>query len=143
MEVRACKNCRRLFRYICGPELCPECRNLVIEEGEQMNTESTMPVKTMVLDEEDKFGRVRDYVMTHPKATIMQISEANEIPPTKLFEWIRDERLEFSDDSEFAWFECESCGAKIKSGRFCNRCNNDQQKPKSKNVKHIVKKKRA
>ena len=29
MEVRVCKNCRRLFKYIYGPELCPECTKLI------------------------------------------------------------------------------------------------------------------
>jgi uncharacterized protein len=123
MEVRVCKNCRRLFKYIYGPELCQDCIKLVSEDKKEMPEKKlTMTAKPLVMDEESKFEQVRDYIMTHPKTTVTQIAEANDILPAKLFEWIRDERLEFSVDSVDAWFECERCGAKIKSGRLCSRC---------------------
>lgn len=125
MEVKVCKNCRKLFNYVYGPDLCPECAQLVqqskLEEKEPVNR-LTAALKPMVKEDEEKYEKVRDYVMTHAKATIMQIAEANDINPSKLFEWIREERLEFSDDSKHVWFECEICGAKIKSGRRCFRC---------------------
>lgn len=139
MEVRVCKNCRRLFKYIYGPDLCPECVSLAAQEkvvqsvsnqnlvsdsvqNTVKNKTLTSSVKTIVKEEEAIFEQVRDYIMTHPKATVAQISEANDVSPTKLFEWIRDDRLEFSDDSKYAWFTCEKCGTKIQSGRLCNRC---------------------
>ena len=153
MDVKVCKNCRRLFKYIYGPELCPECLRLAEEEKkEQYNQSSqdnksnqssqgnqktqetlatqnapakktlTSTVKSMLKEEEAKFEQVRDYIMLNPRATVSQISEVNDIAPTKLFEWIRDDRLEFSENSEYAWFNCEKCGVKIKSGRVCNRC---------------------
>jgi hypothetical protein len=123
MEVKVCKNCRRLFNYIYGPELCPECSKIMqLEKNEQADIKIRKAIKPMVKDEEHKFEQVRDYIMANPKATVTQIAEANDIIPAKLFEWIRDERLEFSEDSENAWFQCEKCGAKIKSGRLCGRC---------------------
>ncbi|MDF2539662.1 MAG: flagellar protein [Herbinix sp.] len=123
MEVKVCKNCRRLFKYIYGPELCPECTKLTAnDQKEGVNKKPTVSLKPVVAEEEDKFNQVRDYIMTHPRATIIQISEVNDIAPTKLLEWIREDRLEFSEDSQDAWFECQKCGAKIKSGRLCNRC---------------------
>ena len=144
MEVRVCKNCRRLFKYIYGPELCPECTRLIKEEkhtqpDQQHNgtipsdkklienkksKTSLLPmgVKPPVKDEEEKYQKVKDYILAHPTASVAEISDANDISPIKLFDWIREERLEFSDDAEFAWFSCQSCGAKIKSGRLCNRC---------------------
>jgi len=123
MEVRVCKNCKRLFKYIYGPELCQDCIKLIPkEEKERINAALTVALKPMITEDEKKYEQVKDYIMAHPRATIVQISEVNEITPMKLFEWIREERLEFSDDSEHAWFECASCGTKIKSGRLCNRC---------------------
>lgn len=123
MEVRVCKNCKRLFKYIYGPELCQECTKLVSKEGnEQVNKEMTATLKPMLREDEEKFDQVKDYIMAHPKATIVQISEANDVTTFKLFEWIREDRLAFSDDSKHAWFTCEKCGAKIKSGRLCNSC---------------------
>lgn len=76
----------------------------------------------MLAEEEEKYRQVKDYVMIHPKATVVQVSEANGVLPKKIFEWIREDRMEFSEDSEFAWFECLKCGKKIKSGTLCNRC---------------------
>lgn len=123
MEVRVCKNCRRLFNYIYGPELCPECIKLTSrDEIARANSEKTARLKPALTEDEEKFERVRDYIMHHPRATIVQISEENGISPMKLLEWIREDRLEFSEDSKDAWFTCVSCGAKIKSGRYCNRC---------------------
>ncbi|HWT75647.1 MAG TPA: hypothetical protein VN258_13155 [Mobilitalea sp.] len=153
MEVRVCKNCRRLFKYIYGAELCQDCTMLLAKDKfsqaeqkdaidqnktslqaertaqESSNSQAapnsrslSSSIRPLVKDEEAKFEQIRDYIMSHPKATVAQISEVNDIPPTKLFEWIRSERLEFSEDSEYAWFHCEKCGAKIRSGRLCNRC---------------------
>ncbi len=123
MELKVCKNCRRLFKYIYGPELCQDCAKLKQnEEKDPKNKESKSTLKSMFREEEEKYEQVKDYIMDNPKATIVQIAEANDIAPTKLFEWIRDDRLEFSEDSQNAWFECANCGTKIKSGRLCNRC---------------------
>lgn len=151
MEVQVCKNCRRMFRYIYGPVLCPQCMELVTEEkGTQLDkneedhsTDKNLidnvknkkfklkqGLKSYLKDEEEKFEQVRDYILIHPAASVAEISEANDVSPTKLFEWIREERLEFSDDSEYAWFSCQSCGTKIKSGRLCNRCKVLNQKQK-------------
>lgn len=153
MELKVCKKCRRLFKYIYGPELCQDCnklqeqekqglkeqktsgepglqntQNTTISTGNQ-SPQNTSNGKTLVSaarhsskDDEEIFEQVRDYIMANPKASVAQISEENDIPPTKLFEWIKDDRLEFSYDSEYAWFNCEKCGTKIKSGRICNRC---------------------
>jgi uncharacterized protein len=123
MELKVCKNCRRLFKYIYGPELCPDCIKLLPKtESDRFSSEKKASLKSIVREDEEKYIQVKDYIMTHPKATVVQISEANDIPPTKLLEWIREDRLEFSEDSKDAWFQCARCGTKIKSGRLCNRC---------------------
>lgn len=123
MEVKVCKNCKRLFHYIYGPELCPECsKTISMEKNEPVKNEMSSILRPLVKEEEEKFEQVKDYIMAHPRASIVQISEANDIIPTKLLDWVREDRLAFSDESVQAWFTCEKCGAKIKSGRFCNRC---------------------
>lgn len=123
MDVKVCKNCRRLFNYVYGPEICPECYRLLSQNKvEPTNASEVSVINTLVSEEDAKFVKIRDYIMMNPKATVSQIAEANDITPAKLFEWIRAERLEFSEDSPQAWFKCEKCGAKIRSGRFCNRC---------------------
>lgn len=127
MELKVCKNCRRLFKYIYGLELCQDCIKLASKDDKVQSSATPPPaskskLKSMVLEDEEKFIQVKDYIMANPIATIVQIAEVNDITPIKLFEWIRDDRLEFSENSQYAWFECEKCGAKIKSGRMCNRC---------------------
>lgn len=151
MEIRVCKNCRRLFKYIYGPEICPDCSKVIAEDKREQsdrkdqdnltdqgnidlhNTQEPVASKSLnplinphLKEEETRFDQVRDYIMFHPSATLSQISEANDVLPNKLLEWIREERLEFSDDSEYAWFTCEKCGTKIRSGRLCNRCKTKQ-----------------
>lgn len=123
MEVRVCKNCRRLFNYLFGPDLCPNCMHLVAEERMSSNNKTSYSmIKPLLHEDEVKYQQVRDYIMQYPRATVAEIAEVHGVSPSKIFDWVRDERLEFSEDSKHAWFECEICGEKIKSGRLCPRC---------------------
>jgi hypothetical protein len=105
-------------------------KNKGVIPSDKMKSENSMDksarqplgVKPLLKEEEEKFEMVKDYILAHPSASVAEISEVHDISPIKIFDWIRDERLEFSDNAEFAWFSCQSCGAKIKSGRLCNRC---------------------
>jgi uncharacterized protein len=122
MDVKVCKNCRRLFNYIYGPELCPNCIKLLSVDKVEQGKETALTVLSPAAGDESKFEQVRDYIMNNPKATVVKIAEVNDVTPARLFEWIREDRLEFSNESEHAWFTCEKCGTKIRSGRLCNRC---------------------
>jgi hypothetical protein len=122
MEVKVCKNCRRLFKYIQGPALCMDCIRLLGPDASQDKRDKVGLLKPYILEDEKKLEQVKNYVLEHPKATVAEIVEAVDVSPVKLFDWIKGDRLEFSDDSEYAWFSCEKCGKKIKSGRYCNQC---------------------
>lgn len=99
MEVKTCKQCKRLFNYLAGPPICPGCRaNL-----------------------EEKFVQVKEYVRDNPHAGITEVAEANEVAANQIRRWIREERLSFSEQSGVG-LDCESCGAIIKSGRLCEAC---------------------
>ena len=99
MDVRNCKGCSRLFNYIGGQPLCPEC-----------------------LKELDvKFDEVRDYVYDHPRAGMQQVSEEMEVSIAQIKRWIREERLAFSDEAQIG-LECEGCGKMVRTGRFCEPC---------------------
>lgn len=99
MEVKNCRGCRRLFNYLSGPQLCPAC----------------------VKELERKFGQVKEYLDENPRATIQDISQDNEVSRRQIEQWVREERLYFSEDSPYG-IECEKCGKMIKSGRYCNEC---------------------
>ncbi len=99
MDVRNCKNCKRLFNYLGGEQICPACKEEL----------------------ENKFTKVRDYVWDNKNASMEQISEECEVSVKQIKQWVREERLVFTDDSGMG-IECENCGALIKSGRFCDAC---------------------
>ena len=44
-----------------------------------------------------------------------------DVSTQQIKQWLREERLEFSSDSQIG-LNCESCGAPIRSGRFCDKC---------------------
>ena len=62
----------------------------------------------------------------HTHAGIQEVAEENDVDVRQIKQWIREERLTFSKDSPIT-IECESCGAPIRSGRFCVSCINKMQ----------------
>ena len=101
MDVRNCRVCGRLYNYIGGAyrNMCPSC----------------------VSSLEDKFQDVKVYINDNPMASISQISKDCDVSIKQIEQWIREERLYFSDDSPIG-IECEVCGATIKSGKYCENC---------------------
>ncbi|MGN0327476.1 MAG: flagellar protein [Lachnospira sp.] len=104
MEVRNCRSCGRLYNYIGGSyrNLCPDCIRKI----------------------EDKFQDVKDYIEEHRAATISMISQDCDVSTKQIEQWIREERLVFSEDSPIG-IGCEICGATIKSGRYCEQCKSN------------------
>lgn len=101
MNVRNCRKCGALFNYVMGPIICPACHDAM----------------------EAKFKEVKEYIQKNPGVGLKQTSEACEVEVSQIQQWIREERLEFSSDS-MVTLACESCGATIRSGRFCDKCKN-------------------
>lgn len=99
MQTLSCKICGKLFNYMGGMKLCQACTNKM----------------------EDKFHEVKEYIYENKNATMQDVSKACEVPTQQIQRWIRDERLAFSDDSPLC-IQCESCGANIKTGRYCSNC---------------------
>ena len=60
----------------------------------------------------------------NPRADMREISENCDVSTRQIEQWIREERLSFSDDSPIG-IACEVCGATIRTGRYCERCKND------------------
>ena len=99
MEVRNCRGCGRLFNYLHGQQLCPGCM------GEL----------------EEKFQNVKEYLRKNPKAPLNKIAEENEVTVKQIKQWVREERLTFTEESQIT-LECEFCGGKVLTGRFCDKC---------------------
>ena len=99
MNVRNCRKCGRVFNYIIGQTLCLACRDEL----------------------ESKFKEVKEYVQKNRGCTINDVSEVCEVETSQIKQWIREERLEFTEDSMIG-LACEICGASIRTGRYCEKC---------------------
>lgn len=99
MEVRNCKSCGRLFNYMGGQQICSVCRDSL----------------------EKKFQEVKEYINSHPRVSISQAAEDNDVSVKQIKQWVREERLILSEPSADG-ITCEHCGQPICSGRFCEKC---------------------
>ncbi len=99
MEVKTCKKCRRMFNYISGVPLCPNCRERL----------------------EEKFRQVKEYLQEHNNASIADVAEECDVEEKQLRQWIREERLVFAKGVDTG-VVCERCGRPIPTGRYCEKC---------------------
>jgi len=102
MNVRNCKKCHKLFNYAFGPIICPDCLSA----------------------EEELFQKAKKYVQDNPGCDIKELAQNVEVDAHQINQWIREERLQFSEDSPIR-IACEGCGAMIRSGKYCEACKND------------------
>lgn len=100
MEIRNCRVCGKMMQYNgLGAAICPGCKKRL----------------------EEKFTVARKYLKEYPGATINELADAAEVPISQVNQWIREERLVFTDDSPIG-IDCERCGKMIKSGKYCPEC---------------------
>lgn len=102
VEVRVCKNCNKFFQTMTGHKLCQGCR----EELEQA------------------FKRAKLYIRENPGAGVQQVSEALEIAPKQILQWVREDRLYFADNLKVQ-IPCLICGTMISSGKYCFKCSSE------------------
>ncbi|GFI64943.1 hypothetical protein IMSAG185_00536 [Lachnospiraceae bacterium] len=105
MNIRNCRTCGQIFNYFSGPNVCPSCRDAL----------------------EEKFQEVKDYIRAHKGAGISEVADACEVEAAQIRQWLREERLEVTEDSA-VFLSCENCGGPIRSGRFCERCKGNMAK---------------
>ncbi|BCN29740.1 hypothetical protein [Anaeromicropila herbilytica] len=131
MKINACRICKKLFNDYNDHEICPVCEKNYAEESKRIK-ESKLIKKQRLMAiltynvESDGHGyeEVKEYINTHPTANLIQISKETKVSSSAIVNWVREDRLQFSEDSKEAWLTCECCGNKIPSGRFCIRCRN-------------------
>ena len=99
MNVRNCRLCGRIYNYMMGPNICPACKDGM----------------------EAKFQEVKEYIRSHKGCGIPEVAEACDVEAAQIRQWLREDRLEVTEDSAI-FLSCESCGAAIRSGRFCDKC---------------------
>lgn len=102
MNIRNCRRCGRIFNYVAGAILCQKCKE----------------------DMEVKFQEVKEYIRDNPGVGIAEVSEACEVEPSQIRQWLREERLEVTE-SYAVYLNCEVCGTPIRTGRYCEKCKYD------------------
>ena len=58
---------------------------------------------------EGKFQEVKEYIRSHPGVGIPEVSKACDVEPSQIRQWLREERLEVTEDSPI-FLTCEVCG---------------------------------
>lgn len=102
MNVRNCRKCGKLFNHIAGAPICPACKDAL----------------------EKTFQDVKKYIRENRMADIKEVAEACEVDASQIQQWIREDRLEFTEDSPVK-LPCENCGEMIRSGKYCEKCKRD------------------
>ncbi|HHW69906.1 MAG TPA: MerR family transcriptional regulator [Clostridiales bacterium] len=100
MDIRNCKMCGRIFKYNNVP-YCHSC----------------------VLEREETFVKVRDYIWDHPEANVSEVAEETEVDEKIILEFLREGRLELKEES--IGLPCERCGRPIRTGRYCSECSRE------------------
>ncbi len=99
MDVKSCRRCKTLFHHVVGPQLCQRCKRK---------------------DEED-FARVKEYLYENPGASMTTVCEEVDVTVRQVQQYLREGRLTVSKDSPIG-IECERCGVRISTGKFCDSC---------------------
>ena len=99
MNIKNCRVCGGIFNYVVGEQICPKCKET----------------------REAKFQQVKAYLQENRGANIQNVADDCEVEPSLIKKWLREGRLELTEDSPLA-LSCEGCGARIRSGRFCDKC---------------------
>lgn len=102
MNVRNCRKCGKIFNHIGGMPICPACKDKL----------------------EEKFQQVKKYIRENRMADIKEVAEQCEVEVGQIQQWIREERLEFTEDSPVK-IPCENCGEMIRSGKYCEKCKRE------------------
>ncbi len=105
METR-CRRCSKMFdnQGVLGANICVECKKI----------------------EEERFQQVRAIVKENPGISLNEVSIMTGITPRKIMAYVKEERLEYTGDSQ-AVLHCEECGEQIKTGRYCGRCKHKHE----------------
>ncbi len=102
-KVKNCPHCGKLFADY-GAHMCRDCEDKMRE----------------------KEAEVVNYVRDHPKAKVLEITEATGCSEQLIKKLIREGR--FEQVGVKMTYPCEKCGAPILTGKFCQTCKEAMQK---------------
>lgn len=98
MELKNCSECGKIFVHPTR-DVCDGCHQ----------------------KEEDDFKKVKEYLWKKLKSNVEEVHEATEVSIKRIHKFIREGRLNTGNMAPL-FLECETCGAQITEGRFCEAC---------------------
>jgi hypothetical protein len=98
VTLKMCEKCGRMFSGGYGSAICSRC----------------------MAGDEGTFIRVREFVYDNPGSNIGQVSEGTGVPEEVVLDFLRQGRLELKGDG--VGYPCDSCGATITFGKYCQSC---------------------
>lgn len=101
MNVKICTQCYKFFSRIGEGNLCTSC-----QKEDYILLQNT-----------------KNYLDTHPQATLEELSQENNVSISKLKGYLRDNRLQLPLDSPIKLY-CKQCNTPILSGQLCPSCRN-------------------
>lgn len=120
--------------YYNRPYICNNCGgNLIFKGVGEYHCEMCKAV------EYDDYGKVRVYLEKHSGANISQIEAATGVSRKAIQQMVKEERFDVTQDSRIALY-CERCHKKIKSGRFCSKCEleyNKELEERNRSVRNV------
>lgn len=101
------------------PSVCEDCGGIMIYEGVGIYHCEECGKKAF-----DDYGKVRDYLETHKGANVSEVENGTGVSSKKIMRMLKEDMLMVAQGSR-VMITCERCGAKIRSGRFCAKCETD------------------
>ncbi|MCM1087228.1 MAG: hypothetical protein NC419_03660 [Muribaculaceae bacterium] len=98
------------------PTECPQCGGVMVFRG--CGEYRCEDCKFIAYDD---YGKVRNYVEQHAGVTTAQAAEATGVKQKTIRTMLKESRLEIAEGSN-TYLKCEMCGANIRSGRVCSKC---------------------
>ncbi|WP_462331689.1 flagellar protein [Schwartzia sp. (in: firmicutes)] len=108
---------------------CSECGRVFVDTGIGV-------CRDCYEKQQDQMQEISSYVRDNPHSTVKQICEALNVKEKLVMRMIREGR--FVTDGVQLEYPCESCGAPITSGRFCDKCNGELAKQMQQTQKKMV-----
>ena len=99
MGLANCKECGELFVQV-SRDICDRCFK----------------------EQEAILQKVQRYIKEHPNQSLADVAKATEVDEALVLKFIRENRVVLSSSSVETLLNCESCGARIASGRLCAMC---------------------
>lgn len=116
------------------PTICPECGGIMIFRG--VGEYKCEDCGSLGYDD---YGKARNYIEQHPGANMAEVAKETGVSQKSIRDMVRESRLEIAPSSS-VFLRCEICGASIRSGKFCSKCETAHHREieeKARNAKNI------